>query len=143
MAFLVALQQRRGVLFGKKLKKQNKMYYKNKIPKTSIKRNTSYEGETIEQKINRIVNNKEPIKDGAPIIYTDRKDGVKPEYDIRTDRFEIAIDAMDAVAKSHKAKREHSLGERAKANMAKEKETEVTKDGGPESTGPKSGTDPK
>lgn len=56
-----------------------------------------FEAETIEEKINRIVNNKEPITDGAPIIYTERKQGVLPEYDIRTDRWEIAIEAMDKV----------------------------------------------
>ena len=54
---------------------------------------TTYEGETIEAKVNRIVNNGEPITDGTPIIYTERKDGVLPEYDIRTDRWDIAIDA--------------------------------------------------
>ena len=108
------------------------MYKKSKRTQTSIQVNKSYQGESIEQKINRIVNNKEPIKDGAPIIYTERKDGVKPEYDIRTDRFEIAIDAMDAVSKTYKAKRENSikeredkkkaktLGEQAKENMQKE-----------------------
>ena len=58
---------------------------------------TTYEGETIETKVNRIVNNGEPITDGAPIIYTERKDGVLPEYDIRTDRWDITIDAMDKV----------------------------------------------
>lgn len=82
------------------------MYKLNALPKTKIKRNTSYEGETIEKKIRRIVNNREPITDGAPLIYTDRKDGVKPEMDIRTDRFEIAVDAMDKVTKSHLARRE-------------------------------------
>ena len=82
----------------------------SKIPrKTSIKVNNSYKGETIEQKINRIVNNKEPIKDGAPIVYTERKDGVKPKYDIRTDRWEIAVEGMDHVSKAHLAKREERL----------------------------------
>jgi len=100
--------------------------YKNKqkIPSTSIKLNDSYAGETIEQKINRITNNKEPIKDGAPLIYTDRKNGVQPQYDIRTDRFEVAVEAMDKVSKAEFAKREHRLGERAKANMEKEKSNE-------------------
>lgn len=67
------------------------------------------EGETIEQKINRIVNNKEPIKDGAPLIYTDRKDGVGAQYNIKTDRFEIAIEAMDKIAKSTAAKRNERI----------------------------------
>ena len=53
-----------------------------------------------------IPQNKEPISDGAPIIYTDRKDGVKPEYDIRTDRFELAVEAMNGLHKTHLAKRE-------------------------------------
>ena len=38
-----------------------------------------------------------PIEDGAPIIYTERKDGVNPAYNIRTDRWEIAQDAMEQV----------------------------------------------
>lgn len=70
-----------------------------------IECNESYEGESIEEKIDRILNNNEPISDGAPLIYTDRKDGVRPEYDVRTDRFELAVDAMDKVAQSHLAKR--------------------------------------
>lgn len=81
------------------------MYKKIKRTRTSINRNESTEGETIEVKIERIVNNKEPITDGAPIIYTERNEGVLPAYDPRTDRMEIAIDAMDAVSKSHQAKR--------------------------------------
>ena len=83
-----------------------KAYRKNKATKTTIRRNESVIGETIEQKIERIVNNKEPITDGAPIIYTERKDGVQAGYDIRTDRFEVAIDAMDKVTKTHIVKRE-------------------------------------
>lgn len=81
------------------------MYKYKKASSTSIKRNESYEGERIEQKIDRIVNNKEPIEDSAPLIYTDRKEGVLPDYNIRTDRFEHAIEAMDKVDKSLQAKR--------------------------------------
>ena len=36
--------------------------------------NNSLEGESIEAKVCRIVNNGEPISDGAPLIYTERKD---------------------------------------------------------------------
>lgn len=64
-----------------------------------------FEGETIEQKMRRAMDNKEPIKDGAPLIYTERKEGVRPEFNPRTDRFEIAVDAMDKVTKSKLAKR--------------------------------------
>lgn len=86
------------------------MYKQNKMEKTTIKTNKSYIAESIENKVKRIINNKEPIKDGAPIIYTERKDGVQPSYNIRTDRFEVAVDAMEAINKAKIAKRE----ERAK-----------------------------
>lgn len=92
--------------------------------KTTLRVNNAYEGETIEQKIFRITNNKEPITDGAPLIYTDRSEGVQPDYNIRTDRFEVAIDAMDKVTKAQQAKRE----ERAKAK----EEAKVVKLGGNE-----------
>lgn len=79
--------------------------YKVFIKKSKITGIKSYVGETIEAKVRRIVNNKEPIKDGAPLIYTDRKDGVLPGYNIRTDRFDVAVEAMDKVTKSKLAKR--------------------------------------
>ena len=75
------------------------------IRDTGLVVNDSLEGESIEHKIERLIENNEPISDSAPIIYTERKDGVLPQYDIRTDRFELAIDAMDKVTKSHVAKR--------------------------------------
>lgn len=82
------------------------MYNKRRPQITSIEINQCVEGETIEQKIQRVTNNREPITDGAPIIFTERKDGVRPEYDIRTDRFELAVDATTKMAKNHLAKRE-------------------------------------
>lgn len=82
------------------------MYKKQLANKTSISINNSVEGETIETKIERITTNKEPIKDGAPLIYTDREEGVNPAHDIRTDRWEVALDAMDKVSKAKTAQRE-------------------------------------
>lgn len=100
------------------------MYKKNIIATTSITVNASEEGETIESKMERVLSNNEPIEDGAPIIYTERKDGVLPEYNPRTDRFEVAIDGMNQVTSSHIAKREEALKARE----------EGKKDGGAEST---------
>lgn len=62
------------------------------------------EGERIETKVARIVENNEPITDGAPIIYTKREDGVLAAYDIRTDRWDVAQQAMDAVNQANIAK---------------------------------------
>lgn len=58
------------------------------------------EGEYIERKVQRIVESGEPIEDSAPIIYTERKNGVMPAYNIRTDRWDIAQDAMQQVNNS-------------------------------------------
>lgn len=83
--------------------------YKHKLStsvSTSIILNTATEGETIEKKVARITQNNEPITDGAPITYTDRVDGVRPEFNVRTDRFELATEAMDKITKDKLAARE-------------------------------------
>ncbi len=84
-----------------------------KYPKKSFKRNLSgyapyefKEGELIEEKVARLTQEKSPINDGAPIIYTERKDGVLPAYDIRTDRWDIAQAAMEINQKAISAKRQ-------------------------------------
>lgn len=64
----------------------------------------SYEGESIEKKVSKLIENNEPITDGAPIIFTEKKDGVLPQYDIRTDKWEIAQSAMDLANASKIAK---------------------------------------
>lgn len=55
------------------------------------------EGERLELKIDRMTQNNEPIGDSAPLIYTPRKDGVVAAYDIRTDKWDIALEAMEKV----------------------------------------------
>ena len=83
----------------------------NRYNKTLLKVNDAYEAVSIEKKIEKIMNAKEPIDETAPIIYTERKKGVQPEYNIRTDRFEIALEAMDKVSKSYQARREERMKE--------------------------------
>lgn len=83
----------------------------------------TYQAEPREVKLRKIVNGEaNNMEDGVfPIIYTEKKDGVQPEYDIRTDRFEVAIDAMDKINQS------------AANQIAKNKgETEAVKDFGTE-----------
>lgn len=63
-------------------------------------------GERIEEKVQRIMHNNEPITDGAPQNFTDPKDGVPPEFDIRTSRWDLATEAKDAEHKTRIAKRE-------------------------------------
>ena len=68
------------------------MIKKNITNKTTICRLETREGETIEAKVRRVMSNNEPIHDEAPLIYTERKDGINPDYDIRSDRFDYALD---------------------------------------------------
>lgn len=106
------------------------MYRYKKAKQTTLEINKGYQGETIEQKVNRIVNNKEPIEDSAPLIYTDRKEGVLPDYNPRADRWDAALDAMDAVSRSHKAKRLENLKarEEKKAENTNKTEGQSTQD---------------
>ena len=48
----------------------------------------------------RFQENNEPIGETAPLIYTPRKDGVIAAYDVRTDKWDIALDAMSKVNKT-------------------------------------------
>lgn len=112
------------------------MYRKNRPEPTQLKVNTSYEGETIEEKISRIINNKEPIKDAADIIYTDRAKGVEPAYDIRTDRWEVAVEATSMIDKTYKAQREKRIKARTETKDSAEninKTVDGKKEGGTQS----------
>lgn len=77
-----------------------KFNYKNQL----FNEEEYVEGETIEEKVRRVVEEKEPIDDGAPIIYTDESRGVMAQYNIRTDRWEIAQEMMDTAYKAEIAK---------------------------------------
>lgn len=74
-----------------------------------IKVNQGYIAESLEQKLERVLASNEPIDSTAPIIYTERKDGVIADYDIRTDRMEMAQEAMTIAAKSFIAQREERI----------------------------------
>lgn len=89
--------------------------------------NEHYEGERIEQKVARVIENNEPIKDGAPLIYTERKDGVLPQFDIRTDKWEIAQSAMDAANKAKIAKGQEITESRNRKNTEEEKPSKEDK----------------
>nr|DAJ47825.1 MAG TPA: hypothetical protein [Microviridae sp.] len=85
--------------------------------------NLTYQAEPREVKLRKIINGEaNNMEDGVfPTIYTEKKDGVQPEFDIRTDRFEVAIDALD------------KINQMAANQIAKSKgETEAVKDFGTE-----------
>ena len=86
-----------------------------------------YEGEPIENKVRRIVDEKEPIEDGAPLIYQERKDGVAPQFNIRTDRWDVAIMAMDKVSQAELSRYTKSQENPAEM-MKKDKENKIEPD---------------
>lgn len=70
---------------------------KVKITYTSSMCTEIREGESIEKKIDRMTQTQEPIGETAPIVYTTKTEGIIPAYDVRTDKWEIAQDAMSKV----------------------------------------------
>lgn len=74
-------------------------------------------GEELITKIRRILDESEPLTDGAPLIYTPKERGVIPEYNIRTDKWEIAMGAMDRVS-------EYKLSEYMKKTDKKQEDTQ-------------------
>lgn len=82
------------------------MKYGVKLHYSEMRNDNLEKGESIETKLLRVTTTNEPIENVAPLVYTERKDGVHPAYDFHTDRMEIAQEAMGACAKSNVAKRE-------------------------------------
>ena len=83
-----------------------------------------FEGESIEKKVSKLIENNEPITDGAPIIYTEKKDGVLPQYDIRTDKWSIAQSDMDLANASKIAKSKGMKKPEEQKNTKKQQSTE-------------------
>ena len=103
------------------------------IFKDAQSNNDIVEGETLEQQVERLVSNNEPTEGQAPLIYTERKEGIRAETNIRTDRWEIAIEAMDKVSASYQARRAEHIRDK------EEQEAEISAEPSPytEHTGPK------
>lgn len=59
--------------------------------------NENEKGETLIKKIQRILDENEPLTDGAPLIYTPKQAGVRDDCNIRTDKWTLAMNAMDRV----------------------------------------------
>lgn len=92
--------------------------------------NLTYEAEPREVKLRKIISGEASnMEDGVfPTIYTKKKDGVQPEYDIRTDRFEVAIDAIDKINQSTASQIAKNQGEtEAAKNFGTEGKTDPEK----------------
>lgn len=72
--------------------------------KSLIRRNKSFEGESVEDEIRRRMEGQEVEMGTKQLGYTLREDGVLPVTNIRTDKFAIAQEAHDYVSRSIIAK---------------------------------------
>lgn len=77
--------------------------------KPLIKVNNSYEAVSIERKIEKAETTNEPIEAVSPMLYTDEKDGVLSGTDIRTDKWDIALNAMDKITMTNITKNQETL----------------------------------
>lgn len=109
-----------------------KAYKKAKYGRSQIVQIKEDKGITIEERIERMLNNNEPVKDIADTIFTERKDGVLPEYNPRTDRWDIAIEATDKITTDNLARRKELMkgGENPDKNGGKNGDEPVQKEPG-------------
>lgn len=91
-----------------------------KIQRTTIEntgvKTDEYLGESLEEKIRRVTETNQPIEAISAMIYTERKDGVQPAYDIRTDKWDIAQSAMTTICKVNRERREKKAVDKQAAN---------------------------
>lgn len=74
----------------------------------NIESNDSVEGDPIEIAIEKMIKNTGNVnKDEktAPLLYQERKEGIKKAYDIRTDKWEVAVEAGQKIAESYDLRR--------------------------------------
>lgn len=103
--------------------------------KGSLSVDNTYEGKSIEQVIRERMTGSDIEVGGKVLLYSERKDGVLPNTNIRTDRWEVAQQAYDTLARSHVARREASYNKDGGTNG--DNKTEDSKGGKP--TEPTSG----
>lgn len=87
------------------------MKYPTLKPYTTLENIKLVEGESIETRVRKMVESGEPITDTAPLIYTEKKDGIISDYDIRSDKFDAALEALDTLEKTSIAKNNQAVEE--------------------------------
>ena len=75
-------------------------------------------GAKLETKIEQLMHEHESTGETAPLLYTAREQGVKESTNIRTDRWEIAVEAADKITRSYLARREDRAAAREKDKPA-------------------------
>jgi len=60
----------------------------------------------MERKMQRMMQQGADLNDTTDLIFTERKDGVIPETDIRNEWWDVAVEAADTATKDHLTKRD-------------------------------------
>lgn len=103
------------------------MYKKVNANPGRIKCNNAIDGRTIESQIAEITQNKGEVPVETELIYTPKEDGVLPGYNIRTDRFEVAVEAVDKIEASRQARRDNAGKPQSKEEPKEEPKEDKTK----------------
>lgn len=70
----------------------------------SIIAKPQYTGKSLEETIRVALATNAPLDGKAPLIYTPAKEGVMPQYNIRTDKQDLALEANDKFQASEQMK---------------------------------------
>lgn len=89
---------------------------------SQIRRTADQKGKSLEEQIRLASTTKAPIESIAPEIYTPLKEGVLPQYNIRADRQEIALDLTEKYDKSKVMHSDEQPSEEAEAAQENVKE---------------------
>lgn len=94
---------------------------RKKQPKSQINGVKVEEGKSLMEQLRRMLVEGDIPEEEVPIIYTDKGEGVLPGYDIRTDRFEVAREAMEKAKNSEKKERAEKRASEKPIEQPKEK----------------------
>ena len=92
---------------------------------TKFSINNSEGGESLEKELQRVKQEGGTIESTVPKIFTARGEGVVPDLNIRTDRWDVAVEAMNVVHRSQTAKKMDKFGFKGE-NEKKDSGTEPT-----------------
>lgn len=103
------------------------MFRKQQYDKGTQISEKEIEGISIERKVETMIANKEPIEAGAAeMIYMDKGSGVLNSTNIRTDKWDVALDAMTQIAEGRMKQRENKLkaikGDKNSSDLNEQKE---------------------
>lgn len=87
------------------------MKFNKRIKQARSKENqeNAFVGNSIEDKVRMTMESGAPVEAISPMLYSERKEGVLPQTNIRTDKWDVAQQAMTTIADGTRQKREERL----------------------------------